>query len=300
MPIIGNVLGTVQAHATTGQFAITATRALVNGESIFTTATDAAGNISAATSLQVVITQPPLVSGLRGSFYGYHQPANGNVELTNVAQVLGLIANKTPDATFTATRLQYAAPKALGMDANLQTFLNTDAASLSRDPGSTSDAIIRFDGRIQLSAGSYNFRVRADDGYSIRVNGAVVAEHNANQSPTTRTHGAFTINQSGLHDIEIIYWDAGVGNALAVELANTATGTYSYLNDSILFQAVAPQPLALSSAMRVLEDDGDLFYFDKNAALIQAMASFAPENGIDTRYRAAHVEQNSIALAVGY
>jgi hypothetical protein len=192
-------------------------------------------------------------------------------------------------------RYGVAGANELGMGTTLQTFLKTDAASLSVDPANTSDAILKFDGKIKLDAGNYNFRVRADDGYSILVNGAVVAEHNANQAATTRAHTAFTVAQSGLQDIEIVYWDAGGGAFLNVELASTATGAYNYLNQGILFQPDAAAPAALMAQ----PDYEAIHYFNRNDALIQAMASFAPGSGVDTRYRSASFEQNHSLIAVG-
>lgn len=293
----GQTLGTAQADITTGAYTVSLTQALIDGQSIFTTAIDAAGNISPATSTPIVIpaNPQPIANGLRGSFYGYHQPASGNVNLTNVAQVLGIIASKAPDATFVATRIQYTSSASLGMGTNLQTFLNVDASSLSGDPTDSSDAIIRFDGKIQLDAGNYNFRVRADDGYSLRINGVVVAEHNANQGVTTRTHATFTVGQSGLQDIEIIYWDANGGNALNVELRSAATGVYSYLDESILFQSAAnPETVALVSESSFTEST---HYFNTNDALIQAMATFAPYSGVANHYRAAYSEQHIMTIA---
>jgi Ca2+-binding RTX toxin-like protein len=300
----GQTLGVVQANATSGAYSVSFTQTLIHGQSIFTTATDGAGNISAVTATPIVINNTPIQAGngLRGSYYGYHQPTNGNVDLTNLNQVLGLIGNRTPDATFIAKNIQYgrSGPTALGMGINLQNFLKTDAASLSRDPGDTSDAILRFDGKIQLSAGTYNFRVRADDGYSIKVNGMTVAEYALNQAATTRTHASFTIAQSGLQDFEIIYWDSGWDHILNVELANTATGNYAYISEGILFQPTPIEPIAMTSATHVLDADyGRVHYYNRNDALIQAMASFDPAAGMDTRYRAVSVDQHHLVLAVG-
>ncbi|MEN0036682.1 MAG: Ig-like domain-containing protein [Cellvibrio sp.] len=297
--VSGDLLGSIQANVITGEYSIVVARGLLNGESIFVTATDMAGNISEAVTAQVIIeTQPSFANGLRGSYYGYHQPSNGNVDLTTLSQVLGLIANRAPDATFTATNFQYASTLPLGLNTNLQTFLKADATSLSSDPANTSDAILRFDGKIQLSAGSYNFRVRADDGYSIRINGAVVAEYAAKQSATTRTHAAFTISESGLHDIEIIYWDAGYGNELGIQLAAAGTGSYSYLNQDILFQSTLATQSVIASNSHVLTAP-DIRYYNHNDALIQAMATFAPHSAVDSRYRAMFPDQNQFTIAVG-
>ena len=231
----GNVVGTDQADIATGKYLISLTAPLVDGESLFTNATDSAGNISPATATLVNLAPPQFtLSGLSGSFYGYHQPAHGDIQLSNIAQVSGYIANLTPDATFVATNFQYGAVNSLGVDSYLQAFLKADAASLNVDPPNTTSGILRFTGKIQLNSGSYNFRVNVDDGYSIRINGAVVAEAN---SKGTRTHAAFNIAQSGLNDIEIIYWDRAVACVLEIELATGGTGVYNYLNESILLRS---------------------------------------------------------------
>ncbi len=301
---VGQTLGVVQANATTGAYSVSLTQKLVNGQSLFTTATDMAGNISAVTTTSIVIDTDPLPTenGLRGRYYGYHQPANGNVNLTNVAQVKTLISTKSPDALFIAKDFQYGVVGAneLGMGTTLQTFLKSDAATLNIDPSNTSDAILKFDGKIQLDGGSYKFRVRADDGYSILVNGAVVAEYGANQAATTRTHSSFNITQSGLQDIEIVYWDAGGGAFLSVELADTATGNYAYLNESILFQPSIDSSVAMIAETNKPKIDYEgANYFSNNDALIQAMASFVSESDVDTRYRATYMEQGSVMIAVG-
>jgi Ca2+-binding RTX toxin-like protein len=302
--LAGQTLGVAQADATSGVFIVEFTQALINGESIFTTATDSAGNISTVTTTPVIIDADPapLRNGLRGSYFGYHQPANGNVNLTNLAQVLGLISSGTPDATFIAKDFQYGSPgaTALGMGLNLQNFLKMDASSLSRDPDNTSDAILRFDGKVHLDAGSYNFRVKADDGYSVRINGVAVAEYELNQSATTRIHAEFTVMESGLQDIEIIYWDSGWDHILNIEIANSSTGIYKYLGESILFQPAIAEPVAMLAEASMLKTDYEsLQYLSSNDALIQAMASFVSESGVDTRYRPTNMEQGSVMIAVG-
>jgi hypothetical protein len=234
----GNLLGLVKANESDGRYSISLGQLLTDGDSLAITATDVAGNISPVTNVQVSFTPAPFVlSGLRGSYFGYHQPSNGNINLTNIQQVLALIENQTPDATFVATNFQYSGSYSLGLSTNLQTFLKADAASLSVDPPNTSDAILRFDGKIQLNAGTYNFRVSADDGYSIRINGVVVAQYNANGAAVLRTHPVFAVTQSGLQDIEIVYWDSDGGNALNIELTGTNFLGYDYLNQSTLFRS---------------------------------------------------------------
>jgi hypothetical protein len=50
----------------------------------------------------------------------------------------------------------------------------------------TSDSIIRMAGTMYLERGNYDFRVRADDGFRLRVGGETLIEYDGNQGPTTR------------------------------------------------------------------------------------------------------------------
>ncbi len=120
-------------------------------------------------------------------------------------------------------------------DGKLQAFLGADAGSLSNDPVNSSDAMIRLTGQIDLVAGQYEFRVPADDGFSIRIDCVVVAEVNGNQSPTTTTFPSFTISESGAHTIEIIYWDQA-GNAVLQPEIRPVGGTYQPLGGLMLQQ----------------------------------------------------------------
>jgi hypothetical protein len=201
--------------------------------------TDLVGNLGSAGSLNlnsdpIAINDTYLISGLVGQYFGYNEGTNG-ANLTNLSQAEAFANGNAPSATFIATSLNYGGPFAngLGDGTNLQTFLNSDAGSLSTDPGTTSDAIIKLNGIVNLAAGTYQFRVTADDGYSIRINGQTVAEFNANQGATPRESLAFTITQGGAQQIEIIYWDQAGASRLTVEL-RPAGGTYSVLGGNSL------------------------------------------------------------------
>jgi VCBS repeat-containing protein len=178
-----------------------------------------------------------VIAGLKGNYYGYREGVDGG-NLQNLAGVAAFIAGRTPSATFTATELNYGngVSNNLGNDQQLQKFLGADAASLNTDPANTSDAIIEMNGQINLNAGTYQFRVTADDGYSILVDGKVVAEFNGNQSPTARESATFTITESGPHDIQIIYWDQGGQAQLKVELRPEG-GSYTVVGGAQLSQA---------------------------------------------------------------
>nr|WP_260619666.1 retention module-containing protein [Pseudomonas sp. B11D7D] len=178
-----------------------------------------------------------VITGLKGNYYGYREDVDGG-NLGNLAGVTAFIAGRTPSATFTATELNYGngVSNNLGSDQQLQKFLGADAGSLNTDPDNTSDAIIEMSGQISLNAGTYQFRVTADDGYSIVIDGKVVAEFNGNQSPTARESATFTITESGAHNIQIIYWDQGGQAQLKVELRPEG-GNYSVVGGAQLSQA---------------------------------------------------------------
>ncbi|MGB4072523.1 cadherin-like domain-containing protein, partial [Pseudomonas sp.] len=234
--------------------------------------TDLAGNAGSAGSLDlnstpIATNDSYLLSGLVGQYFGYSEGTNG-ANLTNLSQVETFIAGRTPTATFTATNVNYGAigNGGLGNGSNLQNFLgSTDAATLSNDPGNTSDAIVKLSGLVNLAAGNYQFRVTADDGFSIRINGQTVAEYNGNQGPTARESLVFTVPAGGAQQIEIVYWDQDGNAQLSVELRPEG-GAYSFLGGSSL-QHENPalvvnedQPLTISPATLLGNDndrDGD-------------------------------------------
>ncbi|WP_336605417.1 tandem-95 repeat protein [Stutzerimonas stutzeri] len=174
------------------------------------------------------------ISGLKGAYYAYRDGADGP-NLSNLAGVTAFIASHQPSATFVATSLNYGngVTTNLGADGQLQKFLGADAASLNTDPANSSDAIIQLTGNLELAAGTYQFRVFADDGFSIRVDGVVVAQYDANQGATRREFATFDIGESGAHDIEIVYWDQGGSAKLLVELREQG-GSYSVLGGTQL------------------------------------------------------------------
>ncbi len=174
-------------------------------------------------------------TGLNVDFYNYREGTDG-ANLTSVDQVVSFMNSHTANASFVSTAVNYAySSNNLGgyvssSSDNLKSWLGSDGASLVRSgtPVSSSDAILRMQGLVQLAAGDYNFRVTSDDGYSIRIDGMVVAEVNKIQSTTTNVNPSFTITNGGLHQIEIIYWDQGGDYTLKVELQK-GSGGYNVL-----------------------------------------------------------------------
>jgi len=196
-------------------------------------------NVTPVNDDPVAVNDHYLVGGLQGNYWGYREGTDGN-NLTSLSMVSAFIAKTAPGATFTATALNYGngVSTDLGGDKQLQKFLGSDAASLSTDPANTSDAIVQLTGLVNLAAGNYTFRVTADDGFSIRIDGVEVFKYDANQSPTARDSDSFNIAQGGNHQIEILYWDQGGNAQLKVELA-PAGGSYSVLGGSSLSHPLA-------------------------------------------------------------
>ena len=200
--------------------------------------------------------------GLVSEYFGYSETA-GSPNLSSIEQIYSFINGRVADATFIAKTFDYGTGSPfssnLGSGTNLQTFLGSDAASLSTDPATTSDAIIRMRGFVELGAGTYNFKVTADDGYQIRVDGVMVAQTNQNQSASTVTHTQFTVAAEGLHSIEIIYWDQGGAARLKLELSDDVGATYDILSSipsyrNTVFSAVEDTALSLSAASLLAND----------------------------------------------
>ncbi|BAN50029.1 retention module-containing protein [Metapseudomonas resinovorans] len=241
-----------------------------NGEYSFTPAANWNGavpqvtyttNTGSSSTLNITVTpvndapdardDQALLSGLKGNYYAYNEGPDGT-NLSNVAQVKNFIDSHGANATFTATSLNYGngVSSNLGNDQQLQQFLGGDASSLNRDPVNSSDAIIQLTGNVSLAAGTYQFKVTADDGYSIRIDGVVVAEFSGNQSSTTRESATFTIAQGGQHNIEIIYWDQGGHAQLKVELRPEG-GAYSVLGGNSLSHNVGALTTVEDTALQI-------------------------------------------------
>uniref|UniRef100_UPI00260EFB52 Ig-like domain-containing protein n=1 Tax=uncultured Shewanella sp. TaxID=173975 RepID=UPI00260EFB52 len=212
--------------------------------------------------------------GLNSHYYSYNDDTDGG-NLSSVSQVRDFINNNEADATFIATTLSYAWGKGnLGTGKSLQNFLGDDAASLSNDPGNSSDAILHMQGSVQLDAGTYGLKVTADDGYSVLIDGVVVAEVSRNQSSSTRVPGDdghiyFDITDPGAHSIEVIYWDQGGAYQLNIELGvfdqnNQQIGDYTPLGDQIIANGVVvleDTPFTFSADSILANDtdpDGDV------------------------------------------
>ncbi|WP_315983058.1 cadherin-like domain-containing protein [Aliamphritea spongicola] len=234
------------------------------GQETLTLSAETAQNASPVQGIGT-ITEPDAIDdygpgdlvGLQSEYYGYAQGPDGP-NLTRIAQIQTFIDANNPDATFLAKQVYYSAGNGnLGNGTNLQNFLGSDAATLSADPATTSDAIIKMQGNIQLAAGTYNFRVNADDGYQIKIDGEIVAIVDQIQAPSSDVHPSFTITESGSHTIEIIYWDQGGQYVFEPELSSDGGSTYQQLNTFQLsngFGTPEDQPIDFTAATLLAND----------------------------------------------
>ncbi|WP_052417262.1 retention module-containing protein [Cellvibrio mixtus] len=274
----GAVNGTVKIDG--GNVVFTPTPGYHGPASFTYTISDGHSTATATTNVTVQkLNSPPVANddsgagsavnhGLFSEYYSYRQGTDGP-NLDNLAQVLSFISSHAATATFTTTRLDYNVGNVfnngLGFGNNLQTFLGSDAASLTNDPASSSDAIIRMRGFVELAPGTYNFKVYSDDGYQIKVDGVVVAEVTTNQTPTSTTHTQFTIATGGVHTLEIVYWDQGWNAVFSAELSDNAGVTYKPFSNysshhAAIMNVVEDIPLSIPASSLLANDtdaDGD-------------------------------------------
>ncbi|MFO1390558.1 beta strand repeat-containing protein [Cellvibrio sp.] len=251
----GTTTVTIPAGATSASFSIAAlTDSLTEGNETFTvTLSGATGggfdslvlsNSAKSVTTTIIDNQAPVAVsdpnsgsssnvGLYSEYYSYREGTDGP-NLSSLALVNAFVATHDPSATFIAKTFNYGTDTLfsnnLGRGTNLQAFLGSDASSLSNDPSDSSDAIIRMFGAVELAAGTYNFRIRGDDGYQVKVDGVVVATVDQIQAPTGTVHAPFTITTGGVHSIEILYWDQGGQAVFKLELSDDNGQSYNFLS----------------------------------------------------------------------
>ncbi|WP_319023975.1 Ig-like domain-containing protein [Vibrio navarrensis] len=235
----GTVRTVTDTAGADGKYTIHINDALSEGSNdLSIKAVDIAGNTTTIVQTVVVdtsvapVAQDDTVSvyrGLTGYYYSSNDSENGN--LTSVQDALDVIASKDPELTFEARDINYsldANNNSLSSKSQVADFLNNDAGSLQGEVANHTDGVIKMSGSVYLEAGNYAFKVRADDGYTILIDGVAVATVDRNQSPTTTMHSSFEISSDGYHKIEIVYWDQGGNAVLDVNLGTVdANGNFN-------------------------------------------------------------------------
>jgi Mg-chelatase subunit ChlD len=178
------------------------------------------------------------------------------------------------DAAFNATNINYGAAPTVSTNLGnntavasgpitsgaLYNFLGaanagSNAASLvaTSSFGNTTDALMRIAGSAYFAAGDYNFRIRGDDGYSLRIDGVeVIVAQGIFPAKTTTTAAPIALSE-GLHTIEILYYEQGINAVLKMDFAPVATGTWVTmgLDNIAMFQST--QLPSLSALQDVVE-----------------------------------------------
>jgi VCBS repeat-containing protein len=221
------------------------------------TVSDALGNNATATAIRayaVASDTPPPSQQLVGEYYAYNDrkvPSNwetngddGSVgNLNRLSEIEGIInarAGSTvigdmvagaPTATFASTGIDYNLLNggSLGRGSNLQRFLGADGNSLSRDPAESTDGIVRIFGYVYVdpSQTDFDFRVRSDDGFSVRIgdNPGPTFGNATNHAPRVDTFQNVSLDP-GLQEIEILYWDQGGRAVLEIQARPAGGGSY--------------------------------------------------------------------------
>ena len=215
--------------------------------------------------------------GLKSEYYGV------NTQISNLTQFKSIVSSNNPDATFTATKIDYGYGIGdVSKGTNLQAFLKNDASSLSNDPADTTDGGIHMYGKVFLTAGTYNFKVYADDGYDILIDGTSVASFENNQSPATKIHNQFIIAQDGYYDIEMFWWDQGGAYVFKPEISSDGGLTYKTLDSTMLFTQIDDSTNNTNKIEFTLEDFVSDIEDDSTSTIVKIKIVSLPEDGILT------------------
>ena len=208
-------------------------------------------------------------------------------------------ADGTPDVRFRSTALNYWTNASLGTNEKLPAhsttvptaagskivdFLskqhggisnNTNDASIIKVEaglGATTDAAFRMTGMIYLKAGTYDFRVLADDGarltlnndidHSIKLDGVGWMDYNRTAV------GSITLNSDGFVPLELLYYDQGEGGSgLRVEFKNQSDSNYQIMDVNNLLM-IDNRSIPTLSDIQDVAKDSDGIYKIRTGALL--------------------------------
>ena len=217
----GDKVFEIELNSSTGEWSYRQFAELAEGDSVEITydVVDADGDIVSSTSPNTG-TDNDFTSGLKGEFY------NVGYQLGTIAQAVYVTEHQNANATFTSSEISY-----IGQDwddlgdydsrnesTNLESWLGDDAQSVEfKNKTDSNDAVVRLTGGVALDAGTYSIKVNADDGYRIIIDGRTVASFDSNTSVKSEEF-TFSVDENGIHQIEVIYWDQGGAYVLEVSL----------------------------------------------------------------------------------
>lgn len=119
-----------------------------------------------------------------------------------------------PDATFIASEIAYASGKS---DTSISQFIGDDAASLLGDGTlEMGPSALTLMGYIYVPPGVHEIKVISDDGFELKLGGVDLISFEGTRGPdgTARVVDF----DGGLYSFEMLYFDAGGGMALALEI----------------------------------------------------------------------------------
>lgn len=336
--IAGAVLGSIAADAVTGAYSITLGTVLAVNQTVNVTAKDSAGNVSSPKAIiatGTADTTPPAIPS--ATFDSTGTIVSGNAEAGSVVVVknasnTSILGTVTAHATSGAYSITLASALTNKETVNITA---TDAAGnvsvahvLVAPDGSAPDLtaiIIQAENYSAMSGvwnestadvgggqntgnintgdwmayGNVDFNVPTEGRYKVTyrvasLNGGgrlalkELSSNNTLASVDIPKTGAW---QSWIDVTQEITLSGGVHNfKLQGEIGGFNVNWFKL------------EPIeSISIVNNVLEDNDYLgsMYVDKNAALIQAIASFSPEIGVGTRYQSTSSVQESLIVAVG-
>jgi hypothetical protein len=300
-------LETVTAHATTGAYSITLVTALINKDTVNVTATDAAGNTSIAFPLAAPDVAIPTAKSLVVQAENYSAMSGVRNEATSDiggGQNTGSIntgdwmaynnANfNVPAEGLYKVTYRVASLNGGGRLALKDLSTNATLGAVNIPKTGAWQSWIDVTQEISLSEGIYNFKLQGEVG-GFNVNWFKLEPLEPIASATIEL--TKSTEMIDLQD-QVITGIAEAGNAVVVNDANN-TGTLGTITADATKDVYEPTIVGVE-VIRLKTDYESVQYVSSNDALIQAMASFVSESGVDTRYRSTHAEQSPFMIAVG-
>ncbi|MBI4601451.1 MAG: CotH kinase family protein [Planctomycetes bacterium] len=132
--------------------------------------------------------------------------------------------------------------------------------------GSVNNLAARYTGYIHVpSAGSRTFGVNSDDGFRLRLNGAVVAEYPPPRGPGVTT-GAYGFPAAGSYPIELTWYENGGGDIVQL-FQESAGGVRKLLNDGSELTVTLDDPVVVTgTSVQVVDSQTITAAFDLTAA----------------------------------
>ena len=136
-------------------------------------------------------------------------------------------ADGTPVATFIATEIAYGARKS---DTTISEFLGDDGASVQGDGNvEMGPSALTLNGYVYIPEGVHEIAVVSDDGYELEIGGVPFSDFEGQRaSDETARVAQF---EGGLYEIDLLYFDAGGGMVLGLEIDGLPVDQSAFYQD---------------------------------------------------------------------